>query len=311
MTDADWIALDWGTTNLRAWAMAHDGSVLESAHSGSGMDRLAGGAHQYESALLDLVEPWLSANRVTVVLACGMAGVAAGLDRGPLSTGAHTGASRECADARSMRGPAPSGTHRCGRSAGIPPDVMRGEETAIAGLLRLVPEFDGTVILPGTHTKWVHVAGGQIVRFTTFLTGELFGLLTGASILRHSVCCDGFDPDAFAAEFSGITDKPEAMAARLFALRAEHLLQGADPVVAASRLSGCLVGLEFAGALAYRDAKQTAVIAKGILADQYRIALDQTGSAFCIVDPDECVLAGLRDAFESLTRTEGSAKFGT
>ena len=66
-------------------------------------------------------------------------------------------------------------------------DVIRGEETQIVGLLAREPEFDGVVILPGTHSKWATVSGGAIADFQTYLTGEMFGLLAHQSFLRHSV----------------------------------------------------------------------------------------------------------------------------
>ena len=53
-------------------------------------------------------------------------------------------------------------------SAGVP-DVMRGEETQIAGALALRPAFDGVLCLPGTHSKWVHLSAGEVVSFQTFL----------------------------------------------------------------------------------------------------------------------------------------------
>ena len=68
-----------------------------------------------------------------------------------------------------------------------PPDVMRGEETQIAGVLLREPGFEGVICLPGTHTKWAEVAGGIITSFQTFMTGELFGLLSTQSVLRHSM----------------------------------------------------------------------------------------------------------------------------
>ena len=294
MSQVEWIAVDWGTTNLRAWALAEDGSVLESAQRHAGMDRLSECPSEYESALLGLIDPWLSAHRRTVILACGMAGSRQGWIEAPYRP---TPAATEDANAI-VEAPTRDTRIQVHIAGGIcqnsPQDVMRGEETILAGLSRFIPNLDGTAILPGTHTKWVRVAGGKVQRFTTFMTGELFGLLTGASILRHSVSPEGLDADAFASAFAETLAAPESLSARLFTLRASHLLNGADPVASSSRLSGFLTGLEFAGAASYREAKEFSVIASGMVAERYRIAFNRLGVAFRMFDPEECVLEGLR-----------------
>ena len=66
------------------------------------------------------------------------------------------------------------------------PDVMRGEETQLAGIASL-HGADLLVCMPGTHSKWVSVADGAIAGFATWLTGELFSVLSTHSILRHSL----------------------------------------------------------------------------------------------------------------------------
>ena len=63
-------------------------------------------------------------------------------------------------------------------SAGVP-DVMRGEETKLAGC----GVADGIVVSPGTHAKWVRMAGGTIEGFATYMTGDFYGALTDHTIL--------------------------------------------------------------------------------------------------------------------------------
>ena len=67
------------------------------------------------------------------------------------------------------------------------PDVMRGEETQIAGFLYDNPNFNGSICLPGTHSKWVKIKNGNIINFKTFMTGELFEIISKNSVLIHSV----------------------------------------------------------------------------------------------------------------------------
>ena len=69
---------------------------------------------------------------------------------------------------------------------------MRGEETQIAGLVAAEPGFDGVACLPGTHTKWAHVSAGEVVSFASYMTGEIFALLAGQSVLRKTLATDGW-----------------------------------------------------------------------------------------------------------------------
>ena len=99
-----------------------------------------------------------------------------------------------------------------------PPDVMRGEETQIAGLLAAEPGFDGVACLPGTHTKWCHVSAGEVVSFASYMTGEIFALLASQSVLRKTVAPDGWSEPDFLAGRRGRPRPPRAR--RRAALRA-------------------------------------------------------------------------------------------
>ena len=76
------------------------------------------------------------------------------------------------------------------------PDVIRGEETQIFGALGNGSD-NGQFILPGTHSKWALVENGQIVWFTTFMTGELFAVLCNHSILGSLMEEGEYDDAAF------------------------------------------------------------------------------------------------------------------
>ena len=67
----------------------------------------------------------------------------------------------------------------CQRDAAAP-DVLRGEETQLAGVAPLSVPGRHLACLPGTHSKWVLIEGGVVQGFGTWLTGELFGLLAGS-----------------------------------------------------------------------------------------------------------------------------------
>jgi len=294
----DWIAADWGTTNLRVWAMDGAGRVLARADSEDGMGRLDRAG--YEPALLRLVAPWLPARGSVAVVACGMVGSRQGWVEAPYRAvpcppfGPGPLARPQCRDPRLRVHVIP------GLRQDAPADVMRGEETQIAGFLARNPGFDGVLCLPGTHSKWVLVSAGEVVAFQTFMTGEIFALLTRQSVLRHSTEGAGWDGAAFAGAVSEGLSHPERVAASLFTLRAEGLLHGLAPDRARARLSGLLVGAELAGARAYWLGQRVAVIGSARLAGIYAEALGLQGLEAETADVEAMTLAGLTAAHARL-----------
>ena len=287
---ADWIAVDWGTSHLRAWAMAGD-AVRAEATSDDGMSRLT--KAQFEPALLRLIEPWLGAAKVPVI-ACGMVGSRQGWVEAPYVT-------VPCRPLPEALVAAPVVDPRIdvrvvpGLRQMEPADVMRGEETQIAGFLSLTPGFDGVLCLPGTHSKWVHVSAGEVVSFRSFMTGEMFDLLSTVSVLRHTVG-DGWDADAFAQAIADALSRPEAVAAKLFSIRAEALLRGLDAGTARARLSGALIGLELAGARPYWLGQNVALIGAPKLSAIYAAALAAQGVVAAVADGAAMTRAGLSAA---------------
>ena len=177
---------------------------------------------------------------------------------------------------------------------------MRGEETQIAGFLSLNPGWDGVLCLPGTHTKWAQISAEEVVSFQTFMTGDLFAAIEGNTVLKHSVTSDEWDAAAFD---TGVTDamaRPERIAARLFSLRAEGLLNNMSNATARARLSGLLIGAELAGAKPYWLGQQIAVIGAGPLSALYVRALELQAAPATQVKADAITLAGLAAAYRRL-----------
>ena len=283
---ADWIAADWGTSRLRAWGMRGDEPVWHEA-SDRGMGALA--PHEFERALRDL----LAGRDEALVIACGMVGARQGWVEAPYASvpcaplGEPIRAPVRRQDALDVR-------VLPGLSQAEPPDVMRGEETQIAGLLASEPRFDGVAVLPGTHTKWARVSAGEVVSFRTAMTGELFALLSGASVLRHSVGGEDEPSDAaFAEAVSDALARPEALAVALFGIRAASLLRGTPPAAARARLSGLLIGAELAALRPYWLGQSVAVIADGGLARAYGEALAAQGVLVRHWRAEALTLAGL------------------
>lgn len=291
----DWIAVDWGTTHMRAWAMSASGTVLAAATSDQGMGKLQ--RDGFEPALLDAIGDWI--NGPMTVIACGMVGSRQGWVEAP-----YTAAPCPALSERFVKAPTYTPDLSVHVIPGIkqvkPADVMRGEETQIAGFLARNKNWDGILCLPGTHTKWVHISADEVVSFQTFMTGELFATLTGHTVLRHSIAADGWDDAAFSDGLSDAMARPEKLAARLFSLRAEGLLNGVSGATARARLSGLLIGAELAAAKPYWLGQQIAVIGAGSLAKTYVTALAAQHAPATQVQGEAITIAGLTAAYRQL-----------
>ncbi len=299
MTDtqikADWIAVDWGTSNMRAWAMSGSGTVLAEATSDQGMGKLT--RDGFEPALLKAVADWIQGP--TTVIACGMVGSRQGWVEAPYAT-------VPCGTLPEGLVEAPT-THPDltvhvipGIKQTNPPDVMRGEETQISGFLARNPGWDGVICLPGTHTKWVHISADEVVSFQTFMTGELFDTIGTHTVLRHSVAADGWDDAAFAEGLDLAMSRPERLASRLFSIRANGLLNGMGGHTARAQLSGLLIGAELASAKPYWLGQQIAVIGDSGLSRLYITALATQSAPATQVNAAATTLAGLTAAYKRL-----------
>ncbi|MEI4471283.1 2-dehydro-3-deoxygalactonokinase [Frigidibacter sp. MR17.24] len=293
MTDhPDWIAVDWGTTHLRVFAMRGT-TVIDQADSPDGMGTLSRAG--FEPALLRLIGRWLDPRpdaRPMRVVACGMVGARQGWAEAPY----RAVPCAPVAPGELLIAPTTDPRLRVaivpGLSQDDPADVMRGEETQLAGLLELQPGFEGCAILPGTHSKHVQIRAGRVTRFHTAMTGELFALLAQQSVLRHSTADDTPDPEAFAI---GLDQGRAGQSFHaLFALRAESLLAGLAPSAARARLSGLLIGAELAGL----PDGPLALIGSGPLVGLYRAALAHLGREVAAHDGGTLARAGLALAAE-------------
>ena len=286
-----WIAADWGTSNARFWAVAADGAVLGERKSDKGMGQLA--PSEFEGVLNDVCGDWL--NTASLVVACGMVGSRQGWIEAPYQTTPCSVCPREM-----VMAPVSRAGLRVHVIPGIrqtsPADVMRGEETQIAGFLASNPDWDGVICLPGTHTKWVHVSADEVVSFQTFMTGEMFALLSDHSVLKHSIAEHGWNEDAFDEAMSRTLSRPETLAGRLFAIRASQLVLNTDTVILRSELSGLLIGAELAAAKPYWLGQQVALIGADAVSMPYVAGLKAQGVTVARADAKDMTLAGIKAA---------------
>jgi len=290
----EWIAVDWGTSNLRAWGIDGAGEIAFSRSSPDGMSRLS--REQYPDVLTSLVEG--VADGASEVLICGMAGARQGWLEAPyldapadLSTLASGAVVPDVSgfDVRILPGV-------CQRDVGAE-DVMRGEETQLLGLAELVPGFSGLVVMPGTHSKWALLEGSRLTRFSSAMTGEVFELLRTHSVLRHSLQgeLEGEDRDlGFEAGLDQGLDHPERLTATLFKVRAGALLSGRSAPWCAGFLSGLLIGAEIGGQKDWIGTAEIPLIGSVGLCGFYQRAFERLGVASRIVDATDATLAGLK-----------------
>ncbi|MCJ8339393.1 MAG: 2-dehydro-3-deoxygalactonokinase [Pseudomonadales bacterium] len=296
MNTDNWIALDWGTSHLRAWLMNSSGEVLDQRSCDQGMNSL--NSDQFEGVLLEQIDYWLNADSCTQVLACGMLGsrqgwVEASYDSVPCSPGTVL-TKAPVSDPR-------INVHICpGIKQLAPADVMRGEETQVAGLLTDAADFSGVVCLPGTHCKWVRVVEGKITEFQTFLTGELYSLLAKQSVLRHSLDTSAWDEQAFKVAIDDSMARPQSITAQLFALRAETLIGDLSAAGANARLSGLLIGLELASSKDFWAGQQVTIIGESQLSRHYSQALQMLSVTSTQANSETMTLKGLSLAYRQL-----------
>ncbi len=295
-TYADWIAVDWGTTHLRAWAMVGDVAKAE-ATSADGMGTL--NRDGFEPALLRLIEPWLGQGTIPI-MACGMVGARQGWFEAPyVAVPTKPGCLMPVHAA--TNDPRLNVMIIPGLSQSEQPDVMRGEETQIAGFLASFPKFDGVLCLPGTHAKWARISAEEVVSFQTCMTGELFQLIAEKSVLRHSIGAAGEDPEAFAEAVSDTISRPEKLAQRLFGLRAENVLNNLAATTARARLSGYLIGAELAATKPYWLGQEVALAGSPALASAYASALKTQGVVAQVHDAGPLTRAGLARVHAAMT----------
>jgi 2-dehydro-3-deoxygalactonokinase len=236
------IALDWGTSNLRAYALGEDGSVLATRSGAIGVMAVSGGA--FEAALQSLIADWLR-DQPGALIAAGMIGSRQGWREAPY-LGCPAGLAQAADQLTSVALTGQRELHivpglQClGRDGEY--DVMRGEETQLWGA-DLEP--GACCVLPGTHAKWARVAeGGRIDSFRTYMTGELYALLTQHGILGRLMVLGESRPAAFEQGVRrGLAEHARATHI-LFAARTAGLLGRIEPEGLPDFLSGLLIGIE-------------------------------------------------------------------
>ncbi|MGA2960631.1 MAG: 2-dehydro-3-deoxygalactonokinase [Candidatus Korobacteraceae bacterium] len=273
------IALDWGTSSLRAYLLGAGGAVLEQSVKPWGIMRTS--KRSFAKVFAAMVGEWRRRWPNLPVLAAGMIGSAQGWREAPYVP---------CpAGLRSLAAGLVNVTES-GRiqlhiipgvvEEGDIPDVMRGEETQIIGAMELDSRLRrlARLVLPGTHSKWVELRKERIQSFSTYMTGELFAVLRDHSILGRAVPVSATLVASWAAFERGLMAVLESGSnggfSRLFSTRTLTLRGRLRPEESLDYLSGLLIGEELRCAT-HRFNKHVplAIVGEDSLCERYRRAL--------------------------------------
>ena len=218
------IGLDWGTTTLRAYLAAQDGSVIEARQSADGILAAAG---RFEDVFATSVEGWPSD---LPIIASGMIGSRQGWIEAPYC--ACPAGLAEIAGALVIaddeHGPkdrlcARPFLHRCEWRSRC--HSRRGD----ASTGRALSTENGAYLLPGTHSKWLAVKSGRIDRFATYMTGEVYAVLKAHTILGRLMSGEGDDAEAFSAGVKRGAAAPELLLHTIFGTRTLGLFGTLEP----------------------------------------------------------------------------------
>lgn len=285
------IVVDWGTSSFRAFRIAHDCAILDRRSAARGIMHVPDG--RFAETLREEIGDWLKAGEKRVLLS-GMIGSRQGWKEAPYvpcpAGAAELGAALIDIPFDGAKVKLVPGLN-CADDSGVA-EVMRGEETQIVGALAAMGG-NGLACLPGTHSKWVRVEEGRIVRFTTHMTGEVYSALREHTILgrmmRERLPSDL--PPNDEAFLAGVerAGKPGGLLHHLFGVRTQTLTGKLAETDGAAYLSGILIGHELRAALAGHAGETVHLIGAPELMALYARAIAACGAKTINHDADASV----------------------
>ena len=293
-----WIAVDWGTSFFRAYLIENE-LVSDKIETNDGMKFIQ--QNGFEKLFISLIEKWLIKGQVVEVFASGMLGARQGWMEAPYE--------KTPCDLNSINYVSPLVNDDrfllkifSGVSQINPPDVMRGEETQVAGFFYKNLNFNGSICLPGTHSKWIKVKNGLIQNFKTYMSGELFEVISKNTVLSHSLISEKLDKTEFLYSANKIFQNPEHLTSALFQIRADDLINSRGPEIYNSRLSGYLLGIELLGAKEYWEKRDIALIGSKKVMELYECLLEDKVLTLKKISAEDMVLEGLKSFRKNLIK---------
>ncbi len=144
-------------------------------------------------------------------------------------------------------------------------DVMRGEEVETFGLLKqLGLTGKGTILLPGSHTKFVFVNNGEIESCYTTLGGEAIHSISRGTILSDSLSKNlvaSIEPEHLLAGYQ--SSKKHGLTRALFQVRLLHLYDIMNENQRSNYLVGAVIASDMAEHMIRRLKEQEWVVIGG------------------------------------------------
>ena len=255
---------------------------------------------EFEPIIVRLIDDLLSESMVVPIIVCGMAGSKSGWIEAPYES-----VPSNVSEYRGIVSPQTEDSRISvkilpGLKQKQPEDVMRGEETQIAGFLKSNPNFSGCLCLPGTHTKWVVVDNGCVEYFRTSITGEMFNIVRQHSILRLTLDTSVWNAKDFSDSVVEIMKGPELLLSLLFRLRAKSLVFEGICSSTEAALSGLLIGNDVVSAKSYWEDRTVYILGEDKLASLYSQALSLQNIEAQVFNVEEATLLGLRAAHKKV-----------
>ena len=314
MTEALFIAGDWGTTHLRLYLCQHNSSQalnIVATQMGPGVSQVEG---NFEQIFFDLAGQWFEDHGPMPVILSGMVGSNIGWHAAPYidcpASAEQIVAGRTGFQARGIDFSIISGL-RTTNPLGTP-DLMRGEELQLLGWMGAAAGLANKntsaelVVLPGTHNKWALVRGGKIETFVTALTGELYSLLQNHSVLIANGESADFSDDIFLQGVKVATTLESGQLLQaLFATRSRQVLGELSESYASSYLSGLLIGSDVVGSVALMEKQMGRIssvelIGESALSRCYQLALESVDIKAELRDATQISISGYQAVYAAV-----------
>ncbi|WP_191601996.1 2-dehydro-3-deoxygalactonokinase [Marinomonas algicola] len=294
------IAIDWGTTNLRAFLVDKNGNIQAQKQNESGM--LSLNSDEFENVLKTLLEDWLRPD--LPVYMAGMVGSRGGWQEVPYqSCPIALSSLADHLQWLTTKLPCPVAIVPGIQGLGIHGyhDVIRGEETQLLGALDWLASQgregeDPLCCMPGTHCKWVQIEDGGIQQFSTTLSGEIFARLNDdSSLVKGLPSSDVFHTDAFN---KGVATSLTmgGFLHHLFSTRSRVVCGELTAEEGRDYLSGVVIGTDVKDILSALQPSQKSVLLIGShnLSERYALALAAHGLRSEFLDASDASIRGLK-----------------